>query len=144
MHLLAVLSPTHRFRRSVVLEIAELADEPLLLLRRDFGSREWFDMACQVAHVRSHVMLESAALHRDSSVQRAGAERGCSCGAAGAPRRVGGQMGAYRWDPQRFQAPYAEQFVAEIVAYCRRNYPGRDLIRRAPPLPRPQDPESQS
>lgn len=63
MHLLAVLSPTHRFRRSVVLEIAELADEPLLLLRRDFGSREWFDMACQVAHVRSHVMLESAAPH---------------------------------------------------------------------------------
>jgi hypothetical protein len=38
----------------------------------------------------------------------------------------------------------AEQFVAEIVANCRHNYPGRDLIRRAPPLPRPQDSESQS
>jgi hypothetical protein len=27
------------------------------------------------------------------------------------------------WDPQRFLAPYAEQFVAEIVAHCRRDYP---------------------
>jgi DNA-binding transcriptional LysR family regulator len=39
------------------------------------------------------------------------------------------------WDPQRFLAPYAEQFVDELVAYCRRNYPGREFIRRAPPLP---------
>jgi hypothetical protein len=43
------------------------------------------------------------------------------------------------WDPQRFLAPYAEQFVAEIVAHCRRDYPGRDLIRRAPLLPRPKE-----
>jgi len=42
------------------------------------------------------------------------------------------------WDPQRFLAPYAEHFVKEIVAYCRRDYPGRALIRRAPPLPRPK------
>jgi hypothetical protein len=35
-------------------------------------------------------------------------------------------------------APYAEHFVKEIVAYCRRDYPGRDLIRRAPPLPKPK------
>jgi hypothetical protein len=41
-------------------------------------------------------------------------------------------------DPQRFLAPYAEHFVHELVAHCRRDYPGRDLVRRAPPLPRPK------
>ena len=25
----------------------------------------------------------------------------------------------------------------ELALFCRRHYPGRDLIRRAPPLPRP-------
>jgi len=35
-------------------------------------------------------------------------------------------------------APYAAQFVEEIVAHCRRDYPGRDLIRRAPRLPQPK------
>src|SRR5262249_43992607 len=62
-HLLAALSPRHRLGRRAVLEIAELADEPLLLLRRDFGSREWFDLACEMAHIRPRVLLESAAPH---------------------------------------------------------------------------------
>ena len=63
MHALAALSPTHPRARQAVLEVADLADEPLLLLRRDFGSREWFDAACSVAHIRHRVLLESAARH---------------------------------------------------------------------------------
>jgi len=31
------------------------------LTRRDFASREWFDAACQLAHLRPHVLLESGA-----------------------------------------------------------------------------------
>ena len=50
-----------------------------------------------------------------------------------------GRWASVCWDPQRFLAPYAEEFVEEIVAYCRRDYPGRDLIRGAPVLPRPKD-----
>jgi hypothetical protein len=42
------------------------------------------------------------------------------------------------WNPQRSLAAYAEQFVDELVAYCQHDYPGRNLIRRAPPLPRPK------
>jgi hypothetical protein len=44
---------------------------------------------------------------------------------------------AAAWDPQRLIAPYAEQFVEELVAHTRRDYPGREFIRRAPP-PRPR------
>jgi hypothetical protein len=40
------------------------------------------------------------------------------------------------WNPQRFLAPYAEQFVDEMVVYTRRNFPNRDLARRAPMLPK--------
>src|SRR5262245_42461325 len=43
MHLIAALSPSHRLARRATLEITELADEPLLVLGRDFGSRGWFD-----------------------------------------------------------------------------------------------------
>jgi hypothetical protein len=37
-------------------------------------------------------------------------------------------------------APYAKQFVEDLVTSVRRAYPGRDLTRRAPPLPRPKEP----
>jgi len=49
-----------------------------------------------------------------------------------------GKWFSIAWDPHRVLAAYAEQFVNELVAYCRRDYPGRDFIRRAPPLPRPR------
>jgi LysR family cyn operon transcriptional activator len=156
MHLLAALSPAHRLGRRAVLEIAELADEPLLLLRRDFGSREWFDAACQIAHIRPRVLLESAAPH--TLVALAATDYGIAIVPSNAqvPRGIaravplvyrGASVGRWAhiaWDPQRFLAPYAEQFVEEIAAYCRRDYPGRALIKRAPPLPRPKEPASQS
>jgi hypothetical protein len=50
-----------------------------------------------------------------------------------------GRWAMIAWDPQRFLAPYAEQFVGELVAYARRDFPNRDLVRRAPSLPRPKE-----
>lgn len=120
----------------------------MLLLRREFGSREWFDIACQAANIRPRMLLESAAPH--TLVARAASDFGIAIlpsnarVPAGVVRTVplvhrGASVGSWAqiaWDPQRFLAPYAEQFVAEIVAYCKRGYPGRDLVRRAPPIPR--------
>jgi hypothetical protein len=50
-----------------------------------------------------------------------------------------GRWAMVAWDPQRFLAPYAKQFVEELVIYCQRNYPGRDFARRAPALPQPKE-----
>ncbi len=150
MHLLAALSPGHRLGRRPVLEIAELAEEPLLLLRREFGSREWFDIACQTAHIRPRVLLESAAPH--TLVALVATDYGIAVLPSNArvPRgtvRVvplihrGEALGRWAyiaWDPQRFLAPYAEEFISEVTAHCRRDYPGRDLVKRSPPLPRPK------
>jgi len=149
MHVLAVLSPTHRLARRRALEIADLAEEPLLLLRRDFGSREWFEAACSVAHVRPRVLLESAAPHTVIALAATGYGIGIVPSNAQVPRGTvravplthrGSSVGRWAmiaWDPQRFLPLYAEQFVEEIAAHCRRAYPGRDLVRRAPGLPRP-------
>src|SRR5262249_48648494 len=150
MHLLAAVSPTHRLARRPALEIAELADEPLLLLRREFGSREWFDAACQVANIRPRILLESAAPH--TVVALAATNYGIAVVPSNVqvPRSLVravplvhrgasvGRWGCMAWDPTRFLAPYAEQFVDEIAAHCRRDYPGRELVKRAPRLSKPR------
>jgi hypothetical protein len=43
------------------------------------------------------------------------------------------------WDPRRFLAPYAAQFIEELVAYGR-YAPADRFTRRAPPLPRLEEP----
>jgi len=51
-----------------------------------------------------------------------------------------GRWAVVAWDAQRFLPQYATRFVEELVAQCRRDYPGREYVRRAPPLPRPREP----
>jgi DNA-binding transcriptional LysR family regulator len=144
---LAVLSKKHRLSHRRTLDVAALGDEPLLLLQRGFGSREWFDGASNIAHIRPRMRLESAAPHTLIALTQVG------YGVAVVPSTVvipsavcalplvqrGVPLGRWltvAWVPQRLLASYAEQFVDELVAYCRRDFPGRDLVRRAPPLPR--------
>ena len=150
MHVIAALPPAHRLARRALLEIAELEDEPLLLPQRGFGSREWFDIACDIAHIRPRVLLESAAPH--TLVALAATDYGIAILPSNArmpPDSIranplvhrGASIG--RWahiarDPQRFLAPYAEHFVTELTAHCRRDFPGRELVKRAPSLPEPE------
>jgi DNA-binding transcriptional LysR family regulator len=54
------------------LDVAELANEPLLLLNRTFGSRGWLDSACNIANIRPRVLLESAAPHTLVALARMG------------------------------------------------------------------------
>ena len=72
MCLLAVLPEGHRLSRRPVLEVAELESEPLLLLSRGFASHTWFEAACQIAHVRPHVLLESGAPQAVVALARTG------------------------------------------------------------------------
>ena len=46
------------------------------------------------------------------------------------------------WDSRRFFAPYAELFVKELAGATRRDYPGQNFVRRAPPLPQLRQSES--
>ena len=146
---LAVVANEHRLGHRHTIEVAELADEPLLLLRSEFASREWFETACRVARIRPRVLLESGAPHTSIALAAAG------YGIAVVPSTVVIPAGRVRgiplmergtavgrwlrvaWQPQRFLAVFAERFIAGIQAHCRRGYPGREFNRHAPALPRP-------
>jgi DNA-binding transcriptional LysR family regulator len=148
---LAVLAKTHKLARRRTLDVAELADERLLLLRGGFASRDWFEAACSVAHVRPRVLLESAAPHTVIALA------GSGYGIAIVPSTVqipqervsavalvqrGAPIGRWvriAWDPQRSLAPYAQRFVDELAPYCQRTYPGRELTRYFPRIPRPKE-----
>ena len=146
---IAAVPPRHRLARRRVAEVAELADEPLLLLRREFGSREWFDVACEAARIRPRVLLESAAPHTLMALAATGYGVAILPSNAAVPRgrlrlvplvHRGAAIGRWAkiaWGPERFLPRYAERFADELVAECRQGYPGRDLVRRAPPLPPP-------
>lgn len=139
---LGVMSLEHRLGRRATLEVADLAQERLLLLSRQFLTRQWFDTACQRAHLRPKVLLESTAPHALIALARVG------YGMAIVPSHTqfdrprlravplvqhGTALGAWAaitWDPHRFQPPFVERFVEELATYSRHSYPGRGLARR--------------
>ena len=141
----AVLAESHGIAGRRTLDVAELAEEPLLLLRGGFASRDWFDAACSVARIQPRVLLESAAPHTAIALARAGYGIAVVPSTVQIPRegvravplvQRGVPIGRWLrigWDPERFLAPYAERFIEELVSYCKRKHPGQELTRRAPP-----------
>jgi DNA-binding transcriptional LysR family regulator len=135
-----------------VLEVASLANKSILLLHRDFGSREWFDAACTIANLRPHVRLESAA--PQTLIKLAGAGYGVAVVPSTADIQSEtvsalplvhkgmplGRWSRIAWNPQRMLPPYAQRFADELVKFTRKKYPGQEFIRRAPQLPRPSEP----
>ncbi len=150
MHVLAVFPAGHRLSRRKVLEVAELANEPLLRLTSSFASHDWFEAACRVAHIRPRVLLESVAPQTLIALARTGHGVAVVPSPVKIPRsgvraavllHRGVSIGRWTvlaWDSQRFLPPYAVQFAEELVAHCQRGYPGQEYAERAPPLTRPR------
>lgn len=138
---LGVMSQNHRFGRRATVEVAELAQERLLLLSRQFLTRQWFDTACHRAHLRPTVLLESTAPHALIALARVGYgiaivpshtqfdRRGLRAAPLVQRGTALGAWAAITWDPHRFQPPFVERFVEELAAYSRHSYPGRGLAR---------------
>jgi DNA-binding transcriptional LysR family regulator len=150
MHVLAVLPQGHRLSHFEVLDVTELANEHLLRLTSSFASHRWFEAACQVAHVRPRVLLESVAPQTLIAL----AEAGHGIAVVPSPVRIPpvgvrvavvvhrgvpiGQWTVAAWEPRRFLPSFAETFIEEVVAHCQSNYPGREYVQRAPALPKPK------
>src|SRR5258707_5271815 len=140
-YVLAAVSPKHRLASKKVLEITELANESLLLLRRDFASRGWFDNACHMARIKPRVILESAAPHTLLALARSGDNIAIVPSNVHIPSdsvralplvHRGAAIGRWcfiAWHKGRYLAPYAEQFMDELVDYSRKNYPGLHLVK---------------
>jgi LysR family transcriptional regulator, cyn operon transcriptional activator len=149
IHVMAVLARSHHLARRTVLEIAELAEERLLLLKRGFGARGWFETACSAAEVRPRILLESGAPATLVALADVGH------GIAIIPSNVQitsqsirraflthrglpiGRWSSIAWNQHRFLPRYGTDFVSELSAALRRRYPGQEFVRRAPRLPRP-------
>ena len=128
-HLLAVLPKTHPLRRRAVVDVNELADEPLLVLVRGFASREWFYAACQVVHMRPRVVLESTSAQALIALSASGYGIAVVPAGASIPRGNilakplvcrGVPIGRWRmiaWNAERVLPPYAHWFVEELVAH---------------------------
>jgi LysR family cyn operon transcriptional activator len=150
-YVLAVVSPKHHLAGKKVLEVMELADESLLLLRREYASRGWFDAACHAAHIKPRVILESTAPHTLLALARTGNDVAIVPSNVRIPPRSvrasplvhhGVSIGRWMtiaWHRQRYLAPYAEQFIRELAAHCRQSYPGLEFLKHAPPPPRPRE-----
>ena len=140
---------THRLARKAVVEVKELAGEPLLLLRPTATARAWVDAAFNVANVEQRIVLESTVPHTLIALAITG------YGAAIVPSNVivpreylraaplvlrgepVGRWAVISWHPDRFLPLYAKRFVQDLVPYALHHHPGRDLIRRVLPLVRP-------
>jgi LysR family transcriptional regulator, cyn operon transcriptional activator len=146
---LAVMPAKSALARGRTLEVAELDEQPVLLLRRDFASRLRFDAACEAARIRPHVLLEAGDPHSLVSLARGG--HGIAivpsttlfsrAGLRVLPlvrggRAVGGSTAAV-WDARRHLPVYAQAFVDALFAYTRRSYPGKEFARLAPSVPSP-------
>jgi LysR family transcriptional regulator, cyn operon transcriptional activator len=147
---LAVVAPSHPLGRRSSVEVADLADEPLLLLQRSFASRGWFDAACHNADVNPPIVLESGAPATLMALARSGDGAAIVASNVSIPRDgVKTMPVTYRgtpigrwvfvaWDSRRFFPPFAQHFVDELVRHVRRDYPGRDITKRVPPPQRPK------
>ena len=150
MHIFAMVARKHRWSRLRVLEITQLADQRLMA-GSGFGSRVLFEAACEVAHVRPTVVMESSAPHTLIALVRTGfgvAVLPSAAASIGYPavRAVplvhrGASIGRWitaAWNPERFLPPYAERFVRELAAVHQKKFPGRELIRGAPSILKPK------
>ncbi|HKO69258.1 MAG TPA: LysR substrate-binding domain-containing protein, partial [Burkholderiaceae bacterium] len=136
---LVAIPAGHRLFRRRNVEISELADEKMLLLRPDFMTRQLYDGACKVAHISPRIVLESASPHCllalvqsnlglaviPSTVRFAKAD----------PRAVpltqnGKALGLWMqalWDPRRYTLPAAHNFIAALREHVKEDYPGKSL-----------------
>ena len=147
IRVLAVTAGRPRWKRRSTIDVTELASEPLLVLSREFGSRQLFDAACRIAQVQPRVVLESREPH--SLIALAEADQGVAVVPSTVrfvSRKIRilpllqegkslGVWGGLAWDPRRSLPAYARSFIEDLTAYISRRSPGQRFDRIAPPVP---------
>lgn len=156
IRVLAVVAPRPKWKGRRTIDVLDLVNEPLLLLRREFGTRQLFDVACRIAQLRPRIVLESGDPHSLVALAEAGH------GVAVVPSTVRllsqkvqilpilqkreslGTWGAVVWDPRRSLPIHATTFIDELSAHVRDAFPGKRFDRTAPPVPGRNDRRSYS
>ena len=132
------------------IDIMELAPYRLLLLRRNFLSRQLFNSACKMAHVNPKVLLESNNAQALLALAKVGQ------GIAILPstvklenvrqkvvpvwhdqKPIGMWMSAI-WDPRRYLTPAGKNFIEEAYQFTRKEFPGQEIPGVASGQPGPR------
>lgn len=136
---LAVVPRDHPLGGRDHIDITDLATYRLLLLRRNFLSRQLFDSACKMAHVNPKVLLESNNAQALLALAKVGQ------GIAILPSTV--KLESVRqkvipvwheqkpiemwmsaiWDPRRYLTPAAKIFIEEAYQFTRKEFPGQEV-----------------
>jgi len=136
--LLAVVARSHPFARARTIDVARLAQQPVLTLPAGFGTRALFDAACETANVRPAIRLEAAAAQ--TLVAAARASYGIAVvptvllmnprGVKALPLVVSGKSSgrwlAVMWNAKRPQPPFLMAFADLLEEALRDEYPGRE------------------
>lgn len=149
IHLVAVCHDGHKLSGRRSIEVADLADEPLLRLSRGFASGRWLEPICETAQVRLRNVFESATPQALIQLARTG------YGIAVIPSSIpvppdgvhvtpimhgGASIGRWAtaaWNSQRPLGVHGRRFVEEFAGSVQYNFPGCELVHGAPPLPQP-------
>lgn len=134
---LAVVPTRHKLSNRRTIDISDLNEEPVLLLRKQFMTRQLFDGACQIAQVRPRVLIESGSPHCLLALVDSGhgiaiipstVRLSRVAGRVLPLQQEGRQLGHWVsliWNPRRYMPPFAKSFMEEVYRYTRRQYPGK-------------------
>jgi DNA-binding transcriptional LysR family regulator len=149
---LAVMQRGDRLAGQNALAVTDLVGSPLLLLGREFQTRELFDEACQAAHFEPSIRLESrspqslvalaAAGHGIAivpSAVRLDAARVAIVGMLDGARPLGSWSHVV-WDARRYMPIYARDFIKVLRDFAETSYPGYQLGDLTRAVPRPETP----
>ena len=133
---LCVVPSSHRFKGKRSISVQELKGEPLLLLRRQFMTRQLFDGACELANLKQRILIESNSPHSLLSLVTV------QLGIANIPstslldklrpnallvkheRTLLSCWMSAIWHPRRYRSSISQAFVDELYSYTRTDYPG--------------------
>jgi LysR family cyn operon transcriptional activator len=149
---LCVVPSSHRFKGRGALRIQDLKDEPLLLLRKQFMTRQLFDGACQLVNLRPRVVIESNSPH--SLLSLVAVQLGIAIIPSTAlldklranavplrhDRKVLGYWMSAMWDPRRYRSLISRAFVDELHDFTKKDFPGSSFrFSDITSLPGPDD-----
>ena len=144
---LAVMQRGYRLAGRNALTVTDLGGIPLLLLEREFQTRELFDEACHRARFEPRIRFESrspqplialaAAGHGIAIVPSAVKLEPSRVAIAGMldSSRPLGSWSHVVWDARRYLPTYAQDFIEVLEDYTQTSYPGHqlgDLTRAVP------------
>jgi LysR family transcriptional regulator, cyn operon transcriptional activator len=136
---LAVVPRHHPLAKRQQLEVADLKDLPLRVLRPGFMTRQLLDGACAIANVQPVIVLESGNPHCLLALAEQGhgiAIIPSTVNLKGVKQRVlpiqrdGKQLGLWIWaiwDRRRHLSPAVTNFIDHAYLYTRHSYPGREF-----------------